>query len=268
MAQENKQAAAVTAGPVVLITGGAGTIGLAIARHFAAQGARVALMDRQPLAAMQALRQELLQAGAAGVTLISGDLAELEAHEDWLRQIETELGDSVHCLVNNAGVGAVQRADMLALTPEAFDAVMDINLRGTFFLTQAVMKRFLAQEQAAHPRSIITVSSISVEAASTERAEYCISKSGLGMLTRLAALRLAAAGIPVFELRPGITHSGMTQVVAPRYDRLIADGLVPAGRWGEGEDMAGMVTALASGAFAFATGTVIQADGGLMIPRL
>jgi 3-oxoacyl-[acyl-carrier protein] reductase len=117
-------------------------------------------------------------------------------------------------------------------------------------------------------RSIVNVSSVSAELASPERADYCLSKAGVAMLTRLLALRLAEAGVGVFEVRPGIVRTDMTGATAGRYDRLIADGLVPMRRWGEGRDIATAVAALAGGAFAFATGTVVQADGGLSIHRL
>lgn len=251
----------------VLITGAAGTIGSAMARRFAQQGANLALMDRAELSQLASLENELLELGAKRVFSVQGDLADTKAHAEWVGQIVEQLGP-IHCLINNAGMGALRRADMLELTPEAFDVVMNVNLKGTFFLTQKVMAHMLQQTEVTHARSIITVSSISVDVASVERVEYCMSKSALGMMTKLVALRLAAANIPVFDLRPGITHSGMTQPVEARYDKLIAEGLVPIGRWGEGEDMAAIALSLASGSFAFATGTVIQADGGLTIPRL
>lgn len=255
------------ANQTVFITGAAGTIGSAMARRFAQQGAKLALMDRAELSQLEKLEQELLQLGASQVVSVQGDLADTAAHAGWVEKIVQQLGP-IHCLINNAGMGALRRADMLELTPEAFDVVMSVNLKGTFFLTQKVMAHMLQQDEVSHARSIITVSSISVDVASVERVEYCMSKSALGMMTKLVALRLASANIPVFDLRPGITHSGMTQQVEGRYDKLIAEGLVPLGRWGEGEDMAEIALALASGSFAFATGTVIQADGGLTIPRL
>ncbi|MEZ2720049.1 3-ketoacyl-ACP reductase [Paenalcaligenes hominis] len=254
-------------GQVVFITGAAGTIGSAIARRFAQQGAKLALMDKVELNQLQALEAELKAQGASHVISIQGDLSNTERHAEWVQKIVQEMGP-IHCLINNAGMGALRRADMLELTPEAFDVVMNVNLKGTFFLTQKVMAHMLTQQEVSHPRAIITVSSISVDVASVERVEYCMSKSALGMLTKLVALRLAAANIPAFDLRPGITHSGMTKPVEARYDKLIAEGLVPIGRWGEGEDMANIALSLASGNFAFATGTVIQADGGLTIPSL
>jgi len=252
----------------VLVTGAVSGIGRAIAEAFAQQGARLAILDRRADEQLALTAEELRAAGAVDVLTIQADLADVTQHATWIAHILDVLGP-IDCLINNAGVGSPQRRDMLEVPSEVFDAVLGVNLRGTFFLTQQVAAHMLAHP--AHPsvaRSIITVSSISVEAASIDRAEYCISKSGLDMLTKLFALRLAPAAIPVFELRPGITHSAMTAPSKAKYDALIADGLVPAGRWGEGQDMADIVTGLASGAFAFATGTVVMADGGLTIPRM
>lgn len=253
---------------VVFVTGAAGTIGSAITKAFASQGAKIAVMDMVDESKLQKLCAELDSLGAKKTFYVQGNLADTDAHSAWVEQIGNELG-AIDCLVNNAGMGALQRQDMLKLTPEAFDVVMDVNLKGTFFLTQKVMQQMLAEGTVVtHPRSIITVSSISVDVASVERVEYCFSKSALGMLTKLLALRLAEHNIAAFDLRPGITHSGMTKPVEARYDKLIGEGLVPMGRWGEGEDMASIVLSLASGRFHFATGTVIDADGGLTIPNL
>jgi len=176
-------------------------------------------------------------------------------------------GGAVDCLVNNAGISAPKRGDLLELVPEAFDQVLAVNLRGAFFFTQAIAKHML-ETRAAGPRSIITISSVNAELASPERGEYSISKAGLAMLTKLFALRLAANGIAVFEVRPGVIRTSMTQVVADKYERRIADGLVPMGRWGTPQYVGEVVAGLASGRFAFATGSVVQADGGLAIPRL
>ena len=172
------------------------------------------------------------------------------------------------CLVNNAGRGAVVRGDLLDLTPENYDTVMNVNLRGTLFLTQAAARAMLAQGDTGHPRSIVTITSASAEMASPDRIDYCVSKAGLSMAMRGFALRLAAEGIAVFEVRPGIIRTDMTAPVAERYDARIADGLVPAGRWGEPADVGEAVASLASGKFGYATGSVICVDGGLMLPRL
>ena len=145
------------------------------------------------------------------------------------------------------------RGDLLDVAAPSYDRVLDINLRGTFFFTQAVARHMVAT--TSHPRSIVTVSSVSAEMASIERGEYCLSKAGLGMLTKLFALRLAEIGIGVFEVRPGVIRTPMTEGVAAKYEQRIADGLVPMQRWGYPEDVARAVATLASGQFAFATGS-------------
>jgi NAD(P)-dependent dehydrogenase (short-subunit alcohol dehydrogenase family) len=179
----------------------------------------------------------------------------------------TDAFGRIDCLVNNAGIGAPVRDDVLDVAPENFDRVLSVNLRGTIFLTQAVARWILANT-ASGPRSIITVTSVSAALASTERLDYCVSKAGLAMFVQGLALRLAPEGVGVFDVRPGIIRTEMTAGVASRYDRLIEDGLVPARRWGEAEDVAGVVASLASGAFFYATGGIIEVGGGLGIPRL
>ena len=155
---------------------------------------------------------------------------------------------------------------MLEITEESFDLVMGINLRGATFLSQEVAKAMLA-DRPERP-GIVFITSASTELVSIDRAQYCVSKLGLSMWAKALAVRLAPEGIPVFEIRPGVIRTEMTAKVAAKYDARIADGLIPAGRWGEGEDVAAAVAALTSGQFAYATGTVINVDGGLLIPRL
>ncbi len=210
----------------------------------------------------------LSEIAAAGgqAHFIRSDIADVRDHARVIDDLIAWRG-AVDCLVNNAGISAPKRGDLLELVPEAFDQVLDVNLRGAFFFTQAVAKRMLATPSVG-PRSIITVSSVNAKLASPERGEYSISKAGLAMLTKLFALRLAADGIAVFEVRPGVIRTSMTQVVAEKYERRIADGLVPMGRWGTPQDVGEVVGGLASGRFAFATGSVVQVDGGLAIPRL
>ncbi len=174
----------------------------------------------------------------------------------------------IDCLVNNAGIGPPTRGDFIGLAPETFDKVMSVNLRGTVFLTQAVMRAMLAAEAGVQPRSIIFITSASATAASPERMDYCMSKAALAMFAKGIALRLAGHGIAVFEVRPGIIRTQMTAGGAERYDGLIADGVVPERRWGEPDDIGSIVAALAGGDLPFSTGSVIDAGGGLTIPRL
>lgn len=251
--------------PVALVTGARRGIGAAIALALARAGFDIAITDiaedddaRATLAA--------LRAAGAKAHFLRSDLADTTDHARVVAEVVSQCG-AIDCLVNNAGVPSPTRGDLLELTPEAFDQVLDVNLRGTFFFTQAVASHMRAAASRS-ARSIITVSSVSAELASPERGEYCISKAGLAMLTKLFALRLAPHGIAVFEVRPGVIRTPMTAGVADKYDRRIADGLVPMGRWGEPEDIGAAVVALASGQFQFATGSVINLDGGLAIPRL
>ena len=197
---------------------------------------------------------------------LHADLKDMDAHARLVEQVAA-WGGGFDCLVNNAGIGSPKRGDLLDLAPEAFDEVIATNLRGTFFLTQAAA-RHMAATPSTRPRSIVTISSVSADLASPERGEYCMSKAGLGMMTKLFALRLAEQGIGVFEVRPGVIRTDMTAGVADKYEKKFAEGLVPMRRWGEPEDIGRMVAGLARGDFGFATGTVIQADGGLSIPRL
>ncbi|MFP5077795.1 3-ketoacyl-ACP reductase [Rhizobium sp. YIM 134829] len=251
--------------PVAIVTGGRRGIGLGIALALAATGFDIAITGLGPAPerdeALEAIRAE-----GADAFYVQADLAALDGHEASIAAILARFG-RIDCLVNNAGISALVRGDFLDLTPENFDAIMAINLRGTLFFTQAVVRAMLSAK-AARPRSIITITSVSAAASSPERLDYCISKAALSAFSQGLALRLAPSGIGVFELRPGIIRTDMTAGVADKYDALIAGGLVPVGRWGEPGDIGAICAALASGSFAFATGSVIDADGGLSIPRL
>jgi NAD(P)-dependent dehydrogenase (short-subunit alcohol dehydrogenase family) len=248
--------------PTALVTGGRRGIGRAVAVELASRGYDVAITDRVEDDDAAATLRAIEEAGARAL-FIASDLQALASHPDVLERL---LGwcSRLDCLVNNAGVGSPVRGDLLDVAPEAFDAVLGVNLRGTFFLTQAVARHML-NCKSAHPRAIITVSSVSATMASPERSEYCLSKSALPMLTKLFALRLAGAGIPVFEVRPGIIRTPMTESVAHKYEARFDEGLVPMNRWGNVDDVANAIGALAGGALQFATGSVLHVDGGLSI---
>ena len=250
--------------PLAVVTGARRGIGAAVALELATRGFDLALTDIDTHDEAQAVAP--LVAVGARAALFDSDLGRIEGHADLVNRIAA-WGGPIACLVNNAGIPAPQRGDLLAVEPEAFDRVMDVNLRGTFFFTQAVAKHMLSGSAAAN-RSIVTVSSVSAEMASIERGEYCLSKASLGMLTRLFALRLAPHGIGVFEVRPGVIRTPMTEAVAGTYDQRIADGLVPMARWGQPHDVARAVAALCTGDLAFSTGSVLHVDGALSIPRL
>ena len=250
--------------PLAVVTGARRGIGAGIAIELASRGFDIALTDIEAAGAEETLAA--IASRSARGRLFAFDLGDIERHADVVEQIRL-WGGPISCLVNNAGIPAACRGDLLDVAAESFDRVLDVNLRGTFFFTQAVARHMLASA-SAHARSIVTVSSVSVEMASVERGEYCLSKAGLGMLTKLFALRLARDGIGVFEVRPGVIRTPMTEGVASTYDQRIADGLVPMARWGTPDDVARAVASLASGQFSFATGSVVNVDGALSIPRL
>jgi NAD(P)-dependent dehydrogenase (short-subunit alcohol dehydrogenase family) len=252
--------------PVAVVTGGRRGIGLGIATALAKAGYNVAITGLGTTDTADETIAELKDCGGDAIYL-QADISVVEKHEETVHAVLQAFG-RIDCLVNNAGMAAVVRGDFLGLAPENFDTIMATNLKGTVFFTQAVVKAMLVSGDKPHPRSIINITSVSAEASSPERLDYCISKAGLAAFSQGLALRLADSGISVFELRPGIIRTDMTAGVTSKYDTLIEQGLVPMKRWGEAEDIGRICTALASGSFAFATGTVIDADGGLSIPRL
>ncbi|TPI17786.1 3-ketoacyl-ACP reductase [Mesorhizobium sp. B4-1-1] len=250
--------------PAAIVTGSARGIGLACAEALADTGFDVLVADLAEKPA-KGLAENIAARGAK-FAYAQCDIADIAGHSR-LIEAATKAFGRIDCLVNNAGVGAVVRGDLLDLKPENFDRALGINLRGTAFLSQAVAKAMLAVHSDA-ARSIITITSVSATMASPERADYCISKAGLSMWVKNLALRLAPENIGVFEVRPGIIRTDMTAGVTAKYDALIEGGLVPAKRWGEASDIGAVVAALASGKFGFSTGSVIDVDGALSVPRL
>jgi NAD(P)-dependent dehydrogenase (short-subunit alcohol dehydrogenase family) len=250
--------------PLAVVTGARRGIGAAVAIELARRGFSLALTDIESSGAEETL--QAIENHGASVKLFVSDLGCVQNHRSVIDEIH-QWGGPITCLVNNAGIPAPKRGDILEVTAQSFDCVLDVNLRGTFFFTQAVALHMTAVADD-FPRSIVTVSSVSADMASIERAEYCLSKAGLGMMTKLFALRLAPLGIAVFEVRPGIIRTPMTEGVAATYDQRIADGLVPMGRWGYSGDVARAVAALVDGQLNFSTGSVIHVDGALSIPRL
>lgn len=252
-------------GSVALVTGAGRGIGRAIALALAERGFAVVVND---LAGPADLAQTvgLVEAAGGRVRAVHGDIADIDRHAALVDAAWSAFGP-LTCLVNNAGISVAKRDDLLEVSAESFDRLMAVNLRGPFFLTKAVAARMLAEPHAGF-RSIVTISSSNVEAASIERGEYCISKIGLSMMTRLFALRLAEAGIRVYEVRPGVIRTDMTAVARERYDRLFSEGLAPIRRWGEAADVGAAVATLASGAFAYSTGEVVHVDGGMLLPKL
>lgn len=257
---------------VALITGASRGIGRGIALALARQGYDIAGVATNPdpenmesgiyevKQRVEALGQRLLP--------IRGDVSQLEDHSRILAETLDYFGH-LDVLVNNAGVSLAKRYDILETTPESYDRVMGINLRGPFFLTQLVANHLVSHRRdAAISPTIIFITSISATAASVNRAEYCISKMGGSMAAQLFTVRLAEHGINVFEIQPGVIRSDMTAGVTDKYDALIEDGLLLQKRWGTPEDVGKAVTALAEGYFNYATGAVIEVGGGFGIKRL
>jgi NAD(P)-dependent dehydrogenase (short-subunit alcohol dehydrogenase family) len=242
-----------------LITGGQQGIGLGIAQALHRAGWEVALAAELPPDA------EVVQAALAaipGATYHRHDLREIASIPALIDAV-----GPVTTLVSNAGVPAMVRGDLLDMSPDSFDRCMAVNLRGAFFLAQAVARRMLTLPAEPY-RSICFITSVSASMVSPDRAEYCISKAGAAMMAQAYAARMAPEGIGVFDIRPGIIETPMTAPVRDRYEGRIADGLVPARRWGTAADVAQTIVPLVRGDFAFATGAVIPVDGGLSIHRL
>lgn len=248
--------------PVALVTGARRGIGKATALALAAAGHDVAITD----IAEEGVEETLAALGEAGAraSFHRHDASAVETHAGLIADVVARHG-GLDVLVSNAGIGSPVRGDMLELVPENFDRPMAVNLRGAAFLSQQAAKAMIGRPGR---RSIIFITSVSAEMVSPERGDYCVSKAGLAMWAKNLAVRLAPEGIAVFEVRPGVIRTDMTAGVSARYDARIADGLVPAMRWGEGADIGAAVVGLVGGAFGFATGSVIACDGGLSIPRL
>jgi NAD(P)-dependent dehydrogenase (short-subunit alcohol dehydrogenase family) len=207
-------------------------------------------------------------AGRKGI-FIKCDVTSREDRENALKAIREEFG-RIDCLVNNAGVAPNVRADVLEATEESYDRVMDINLKGPYFLTQAVAN-WMIEQKADRPDDwmcIVNISSCSAYTASPSRGEYCISKAGISMFTKLYAARLAGEGIGVYEIRPGIIATDMTSAVKEKYDKLIGEGLTPIQRWGQPQDVANAAGACARGDLKFSTAEVINVDGGFHLRTL
>jgi 3-oxoacyl-[acyl-carrier protein] reductase len=259
--------------PVAFITGASRGIGRGIAMELARQGYDLAGNSRRCDSTNQTsglfeVKRRVEELGAVFLPL-QGDVAVLEDHQRMTEEILEKFGQ-IDLLVNNAGVAPEQRREILETSAASFDRVMAINLRGPFFLTQRVAAQMIAQKRAnpASRASIIFITSVSAYMSSPSRAEYCLSKAGLSLAAAIFADRLAAFGINVYEVRPGIIKTDMTAAVEGHYDKLIGEGLIPQSRWGVPEDVGKAVAALASDAFGYSTGLVVEVSGGLNIRRL
>jgi len=258
---------------VAFVTGAGRGIGRGIALALAKDGFIVAGNGRSfnpedTKKGLFEIKKTIEQAGGTFFP-IKGDVSSSENRQYMVDAIIQKYG-RIDVLVNNAGVAPLKRLDMLETTEESYDRVMDINLKGPFFITQMIVKKMIEYKKnnpRAEPK-IIFVTSISVYFSSPSRAEYCISKAGLSNVSALFAHRLAEYGIYVYEIRPGIIATDMTAGVKKKYDKLIAEGLIPQNRWGTPADIGKSVAALARGEFPYATGSIIEASGGMQIHRL
>lgn len=257
---------------VALVTGGNRGIGLGITRRLIADGYAVAILATREEPAELLAELQALNDGTAQVLYVRGSVAEPVDHARFIR-VALETWGRIDLLVNNAGVAPVVRDDLLVATTQSYDRVMDINLRGPYFLTQAVANAMIngrgeADGVEAPVGTIINVSSLSADTISVNRGEYCLSKAGLSMSTQLWAARLAPEGIVVYEVRPGVIATDMTAGATERYDQAFANGIAPMSRWGRPSDVAGAVSILASGQTPYSTGVVVNVDGGMHIKRL
>ena len=253
---------------VALVTGGSRGIGLGIAEKLAQNGFDLAINGVRDENYVQDVLKNLREFGTK-VIYCQGDIASNVDRALVLGKVKSHFGQ-LNLLVNNAGIAPKQRHDILETTEASFDEVIDINLKGTYFLTQAVAN-FMVQQRTENQNFngiIINISSISATVASVNRGEYCVSKAGLSMITQLFATRLGEFNIPVFEVRPGIIKTDMTEGVTEKYDKLIAEGLSLQKRWGFPDDVGKAVAAIAKGDFPYSTGQVFVIDGGLTIARL
>lgn len=251
-----------------LVTGGGRGIGFGIATKLADDGFNIVIADIQD---REKVGDNISKLESKGVEVLycQCDISSDNARANMLSEIK-ERFNGLNVLINNAGVAPLERLDILEASEASYERVMKINLQGPYFLTQAVAKWMIEQKESSSEDefSIINISSISATVASPSRGEYCISKAGVSMATKLFAVRLGEHNIPVFEIRPGIIETDMTSGVKAKYDKLIEDGLLVQKRWGLPEDIAKAVSMMARDDIGYSTGQVIMIDGGLTVERL
>jgi 3-oxoacyl-[acyl-carrier protein] reductase len=255
---------------VALVTGASRGIGRAIAIELGRTGYDVLINYRSNAVEAERTR-EMVAHQNARAELFAADVASDDDRQRLVAHTR-ELFGRLDLLVNNAGIAPDKRVDLLEASTESFDRLLNVNLKGPFFLSQLVARWMIEQKRSGtvtdYTPAIVNISSVSAYAASPERAEYCVSKAGLAMMTKVFAARLADEGINVYEIRPGVIATDMTAGVHEKYDKEIAKGLTPISRWGTPEDVARAVAAIASGSFPFSTGEVINVDGGFHLRRL
>ncbi len=261
--------------PVAIVTGASRGIGKGIAKELASLGYDLVVnyfdftSEGKPDESRAVQTQKEIKELGAACEILRGDVSSAEDRSSLVALAKSKL-DRCDMLVNNAGVAPSKRMDILEVTEASYDRVMKINLKGPYFLTQQVAN-WMIEQKKAHPERafrIVSTGSISAYTSSPARGEYCVSKAGISMMTKLYADRLAEYGIGVFEVSPGIIETDMTSVVKDKYDKLIAEGLTPIKRWGQPEDIGKAVGAIAEGRLDFSTGQVINVDGGFHLRRL
>lgn len=253
---------------VALVTGGSRGIGFGIAQCLAHEGFDLAICGLRDAAAVNEALEKLRGAGAR-VEYAQADVGDAPARARLVEAVREKFA-RLDLLVNNAGRAPSVRADILDATEESFEEVLKANLRGPYFLTQAVAHWMIEQSKAQKDfrGTIVNITSVSATVASTNRGEYCISKAGAAMATRLWAARLGEYHIPVYEVRPGVVRTDMSSVAAEKYDKLFREGVAIESRWGTPEDVGKAVAALARGDFPYSTGAVFIVDGGMTVERL
>jgi 3-oxoacyl-[acyl-carrier protein] reductase len=257
--------------PVSLVTGAGRGIGRGVAVELAKLGHAVVINFAGNAGAAEECLRLVREAGGDGITA----RADVSVSTDRERLVQETLDayGRIDLLVNNAGVAPSVRADLLEASEESFDRLINVNLKGPYFLTQIVARRMIEQVRRGDlnafglPR-IVTITSVSAYAASINRGDYCVAKAGLAMMTALYAARLAEYGVNVYELRPGVIATDMTEGVKEKYDRMIEQGAWPIRRWGQPEDVGRAVAAIARGDFPYSTGEVINIDGGFHLRTL
>jgi 3-oxoacyl-[acyl-carrier protein] reductase len=257
--------------PIAIITGGSRGIGKGIALALAKARFDCVINYARNAAAAEEVKHQIESLGSRAL-LVQADVS---SREDRMRLVEETVNafGSIDLLVNNAGVAPNVRADILEATEESFDRLININLKGPYFLTQIVANRMMVQVKnnlsAVKNPKIVNITSVSAYTASVNRGDYCVAKAGLAMMTQLYAARLAEHGINVYEIRPGVIETDMTGPVKAKYDKLIFEqGLTPIKRWGKPEDIAKAVVAIATDLLPFSTGEVINVDGGFHMRQL
>jgi NAD(P)-dependent dehydrogenase (short-subunit alcohol dehydrogenase family) len=257
----------MAARPAALVTGAGRGIGRACVVALARRGYDVVVNERSPAEDTDATIAAVEAEGGEAI-VVHGDIADIAGHEALLDEAWAAF-DHLECLVDNAGVSVLSRGDLLDITTESYDRCMAVNARGTFFLTQAFARRILSEPAGPWHRAIVMITSVNAaEVVAVTRGEYGMSKAAASMAAKLFAARLAPEGIGVYEVRPGIIRTEMTEPSKARYDRFFAEGGAAIARWGEPDEVGRCVATLAAGDLPYTVGQAVLVDGGQGMLRL